>query len=207
MKLLKSIQSKLFESASSDSGLLHNSIVNIIRMTPEETKNKGEFLSINYSFSECQFGHVLIASTPKGICYLGFSDDEELAFQDVVRRFPNADFIQQTDELQQNGLKFFSQDWSNMAKVNLHINGTDFQFKVWEALLKIPMGTLSSYGQIAERIQKPKAARAIGTAIGSNPIAFLIPCHRVVQASGGIGGYMWGTKRKTEIIEWEAGLN
>ena len=205
--LLNKTKSTLFKTASSHSGLLHESIVNIIRMTPEENKNKGEYLKIDYSFLESQFGQVLIASTHKGLCYMGFSDDEELAFQDLQRRFPNADFIQKSNELQQNALKAFSLDYSEMDKVNLHLKGTDFQFKVWEELLKMPLGRLTSYGEMAKSIQKPKAARAIGTAIGSNPIAFLIPCHRVVQATGGIGGYMWGTNRKAKIIEWEEGFD
>ncbi len=86
----------------------------------------------------------------------------------------------------------------------MHLKGTDFQLKVWEALLKIPMGKLSTYGSIAKEIDNPKASRAVGTAIGDNPVAFLIPCHRVIQASGNIGGYMWGTTRKKAIIGWES---
>jgi AraC family transcriptional regulator of adaptative response/methylated-DNA-[protein]-cysteine methyltransferase len=98
----------------------------------------------------------------------------------------------------------FANDWSEVSKIKLHLKGTDFQLKVWDALLKIPKGQLSSYGNIAHEIQNPKAARAVGTAIGSNPVAFLIPCHRVIQSSGEIGGYRWGNTRKTAIIGWEA---
>ncbi|HLW10458.1 MAG TPA: methylated-DNA--[protein]-cysteine S-methyltransferase, partial [Fermentimonas sp.] len=104
---------------------------------------------------------------------------------------------------QKCSILFFSQDWARIKKIKLHIKGTDFQLKVWKTLLEIPLGKLSTYEEIAQHIQKPKAARAVGTAIGSNPIAFLIPCHRVIQASGGLGGYMWGEKRKTAIIERE----
>ena len=205
IQLLHKNQATLFETATSDSRI-HDAFVNILRMTPEEIKNKGELLTVNYSFSESQFGQVLIASTHKGLCYMGFSDDEELAFQDLQRRFPKARFIQQSNEFHRRALNFLSLDSREKSKIDLHLNGTDFQFMVWEELLKIPMGRLTSYGEMAISIHKPKAARAIGTAIGSNPIAFIIPCHRVIQATGGIGGYMWGAKRKVEIIEWEVGL-
>ena len=104
---------------------------------------------------------------------------------------------------QKNALFIFNNDWSKLPEIKLHLKGTDFQLKVWEALLKIPMGQLSTYGKVATAIQKPTASRAIGTAIGSNPVAFLIPCHRVIQSTGNIGGYMWGNTRKTAIIGWE----
>ncbi len=106
--------------------------------------------------------------------------------------------------MQQNGLFIFQNDWSKLNEIKLHLKGTDFQLKVWDTLLKIPMGQLSTYGNIAEQIGNPNASRAVGTAIGSNPVAFLIPCHRVIQASGNIGGYMWGNTRKTAIIGWES---
>lgn len=194
----------VFKSRLSGRGKLHDLFVKIERMTPEEYKNNGEKLSINYSFSESLFGNVLVASTHKGICYLSFADDEQLAISALEKRFPKAVFIQHTDDIQQNALQVFTQDWSNINTIILHLKGTDFQLKVWEALLKIPMGNLTTYGTIAALIQKPKAARAVGTAIGSNPVAFLIPCHRVIQSSGVIGGYMWGTTRKTALIGWEA---
>ena len=135
---------------------------------------------------------------------MGFSEEQNDAFIDLENRFPKATFIEQTDNIQQNALLIYSQDWSKINQVKLHLKGTDFQLKVWETLLKIPMGNLATYGKIAEKIQKPKASRAVGTAIGNNPIAFLIPCHRVIQATGSLGGYMWGTTRKTAIIGWEA---
>ena len=192
------------ESGLSATGSLHDLFVKIERMTPEEHKNDGEKLSINYSFSQSLFGNVLVASTHKGICYLCFADDEQLAFSELEKRFPKASFIQQTDDIHQNALQGFTAERSKINPVKLHLKGTDFQLKVWEALLKIPMGNLTTYGTIAALIQKPKAARAVGTAIGSNPVAYLIPCHRVIQSSGVIGGYMWGTTRKTALIGWEA---
>ena len=188
----------------SDTARLHDSFVEIQRMTSEECKNKGESLTINYNFAKSVFGEILVASTHKGICYMGFSDDKQIAFSELEKRFPNAGFIHQMDDIQQIGLQFFTQDWRKIHTIKLHLKGTDFQLKIWEALLKIPLGNLTTYGQIAEIIQNPKAARAVGTAIGSNPIAFLIPCHRVIQSSGVFGGYMWGTTRKTAILGWEA---
>lgn len=193
-----------FKSRLSSTGRLHDLFVKIERMTPEEHKNDGEKLSINYSFSQNLFGNVLVASTHKGICYLSFADDEQLAISALEKRFPKAAFIQQTDAMQKNALQLFTADRSKINTIKLQLIGTDFQLKVWEALLKIPVGNLTTYGTDAAIIQKPKAARAVGTAIGSNPVAFLIPCHRVIQSSGVIGGYMWGITRKTALIGWEA---
>ncbi|MBL4703440.1 MAG: methylated-DNA--[protein]-cysteine S-methyltransferase [Flavobacteriales bacterium] len=207
-KILEDNQSTLFDTAFetglSGTGRLHDLFVKIEGMTPKEYKNKGENLSINYSYEESLFGKILVASTNKGICYMGFSDEKNSAFFELEKRFPKAKFIQQTDEIQQNALLIYTQDWSKINEIKLHLKGTDFQLKVWEALLKIPMGNLATYGNIAKKIQKPKASRAVGTAIGNNPIAFLIPCHRVIQSTGMFGGYMWGSTRKTAIIGWEA---
>ncbi|NCA86531.1 MAG: methylated-DNA--[protein]-cysteine S-methyltransferase [Clostridia bacterium] len=182
----------------------HDVFTKIERMTPAEYENKEETLAINYNFTESLFGSILVASTRKGICYLGFSDDDEMAFSDLKKCFPKARFIEQTDDIHQNALQVFRQDWSNINRIKLHLKGTNFQLKVWEALLKIPMGSLTTYGNIAKIIRQPKAARAVGTAIGSNPVAFLIPCHRVIQSSGIFGGYMWGATRKAAMIGWEA---
>lgn len=207
-QILNNTQSTLFDTAYqtglSGTGRLHDLFVKIEGMTPGEYKNKGENLSINYGYEESLFGKILVASTTKGICYMGFSDEKNIAFSELEKRFPKANFIQQTDEIQQNALLIYTQDWSKINQIKLHLKGTDFQLKVWEALLKIPMGNLATYGNIAKEIQKPNASRAVGTAIGSNPIAYLIPCHRVIQSTGIFGGYMWGTIRKTAIIGWEA---
>lgn len=210
-QILNNSQSTLFETTYktglSGTGKLHDLFVKIERMTPEEYKNKGENLVIKYSFTQSKFGNILIASTHKGICYMGFSDNNEIVFSELQKRFSKAKFIQQTDEIQQNALQIDTQDWSKINKIKLHLKGTDFQLKVWEALLKIPSGNLTTYGNIAKSIHKPNASRAVGTAIGNNPIAFLIPCHRVIQSTGIFGGYMWGTTRKTAIIGWEASNN
>ena len=101
-------------------------------------------------------------------------------------------------------LLIFQNDWSKLPQIKLHLKGTDFQLKVWETLLKIPMSKLSTYGSVAEQIGNANASRAVGTAIGSNPVAFLIPCHRVIQSTGNIGSYLWGNTRKTAILGWES---
>ena len=191
------------ETGLSGTGRLHDLFIKIEGMTPGEFKNGGEHLTINHSFSTSRFGNILIASTTKGICYIAFADDAIKALTDLKNSFSNASFKQTADEFHQNILQVFSDDWQNLNQIKLHLKGTDFQLKVWEALLKIPMGQLATYGSIATHINKPTASRAVGTAIGSNPVAFLIPCHRVIQASGNFGGYMWGNTRKTAMIGWE----
>ncbi|MEJ7677450.1 MAG: methylated-DNA--[protein]-cysteine S-methyltransferase [Segetibacter sp.] len=110
------------------------------------------------------------------------------------------------DLTQQDVLYIFTHDWSKLNQIKLHLRGTEFQLKVWETLLKIPMGQLTTYGSIAKQIQTPNASRAVGTAIGANPVAFLIPCHRIIQSTGVFGQYHWGSIRKTAIIGWEAAL-
>lgn len=173
-------------------------------MTPGEYKNGGENLNINYSFAESPFGNIIVASTPKGICHVAFTGDETKALEALMNKFPNAYFKQMTDLIQQNALFIFTHDWNKLNEIKLHLKGTHFQIKVWETLLKIPMGQLTTYGNIAKHIESPKASRAVGTAIGDNPVAFLIPCHRVIQSSGIFGGYHWGSSRKTAMIGWEA---
>ncbi|RYC53106.1 methylated-DNA--[protein]-cysteine S-methyltransferase [Flagellimonas olearia] len=207
-QLLKERQATLFDTAQetgfSGTSRLHDLFINIEGMTPGEFKNGGENLTINYSFAESPFGPLLVASTPKGICHMSFIRDETQAFESLKSRFPKAKYHQMLDKNQQDGLFIFQHDWERLDQIKLHLNGTPFQLKVWETLLKIPMGNLSTYGSIAQKINQPKASRAVGTAIGNNPVAFLIPCHRVIQSSGQLGGYMWGPTRKSAIIGWEA---
>lgn len=192
------------ETGLSGTGRLHDLFINIEGMTPAEYKHGGKNLHIHFSFAESPFGNLIVASTQKGVCYMAFSDDEEKALEDLIAKFPNASFQRKLDLIQQHALFIFQNDWNKLQQIKLHLKGTDFQVKVWETLLKIPMGQLSTYGSIAESIGSPKAARAVGTAIGNNPVAFLIPCHRVIQSNGDIGGYMWGNTRKTAIIGWES---
>lgn len=182
---------------------LHDLFINIEGMTPAEYKNGGKNLAINYSFAESPFGNLLVASTGKGICQMAFYEDEPVAFSALQTHFPNAQFNQKLDLIQQNALFIFQNDWRKLHQIKLHLKGTDFQLKVWETLLKIPMGQVATYGVIAHTIAQPTASRAVGTAIGSNPVAFLIPCHRVIQSPGLFGGYRWGNTRKTAMIGWE----
>ncbi|TCD03985.1 bifunctional helix-turn-helix domain-containing protein/methylated-DNA--[protein]-cysteine S-methyltransferase [Pedobacter psychroterrae] len=206
-QLLKEKQVTLFDAAYetglSGTSRLHDLFVNIEGMTPAEYKNGGQNLHINYSFTQSPFGNVLVASTDRGVCYMAFEAAQAAGLEKLRVKFPNALFTNKTDEFQQNALLIFHSDWTRLSEIKLHLKGTDFQLKVWEALLKVPMGGLTTYGSIAQHIDTPGASRAVGTAIGSNPVAFLIPCHRVIQSSGAVGGYMWGSTRKSAIIGWE----
>ncbi|MEB0260608.1 MULTISPECIES: methylated-DNA--[protein]-cysteine S-methyltransferase [unclassified Mucilaginibacter] len=206
--ILKEQQATLFDAAFetglSGTGRLHDLFVNIEGMTPAEYKNGGKALSINFSYAETPFGNILVASTPKGICYMAFADDKDEAFNELYAQFPNASYYQVVDIAQQNALFIFKKDWSQLSNIKLHLKGTDFQLKVWEALLKIPMGGLNTYSTVANTLQMPTASRAVGSAIGANPVAFLIPCHRVIKSTGEFGQYHWGSTRKTAMIGWEA---
>ncbi len=206
--LLKESGTSLFEASYatglSGTGRLHDLFITVEGMTPGEFKDGGKNLQINYSYADSPFGDILVASTTKGICHLAFTDDPEAAFTELKNCFPNAQFQQKIDFIQQNALFIFTQDWSKLHEIKLHLKGTEFQLKVWETLVKIPSGKLATYGQIASHVRKPKASRAVGSAIGDNPVAYLIPCHRVIQSSGQFGQYHWGSARKTAIIGWEA---
>src|SRR5690242_1315856 len=178
--------------------------ITIEGMTPGEYKNGGENLNINYSYAETPFGDIIIASTAKGICHLAFITDEEDELRNLKQIFPNASFHQKTDLLQQNALKVFTQDYIDLKKIKLHLKATPFQLKVWQALLRIPFGSISTYSSLAKNIETPNASRAVGTALANNPVAYLIPCHRVIKSTGLIGEYHWGSTRKTAILGWEA---
>lgn len=194
-----------FESGLSGTSRLHDLFIKVEGMTPGEYKNGGEQLAINYSFAESPFGTIIIASTHKGICYMAFADgEEEVALQELKNQFPNAKLRQLSDTIQQNALFIFTQDWNKLHEIKLHLKGTAFQIKVWETLLRIPMGELSTYSGIAGKLNQPLASRAVGTAVAANPVAFLIPCHRVIRASGEFGNYHWGSTRKNAMIGWEA---
>ena len=193
-----------FETGLSGTGRLHDLFISIEGMTPGEYKNGGENLSIHYSFAESPFGNILAASTPKGICHMAFAEDEREALDALQKKFPKAAYRQIADLAQQNVLYIFTHDWSKLNQIKLHLRGTEFQLKVWETLLKIPAGQLTTYGSIAKQMRAPNASRAVGTAIGDNPAAFLIPCHRIIQSTGVFGQYHWGSTRKTAMIGWEA---
>jgi len=205
---LKEGKATLFDTAYdaglSGTGRLHDLFINIEGMTPGEYKNGGEQLEIQYSLTESPFGNILCASTHKGICHLTFSDDESSSMGELMSLFPNAKFFQASNPFQENALKIFHKQWDHLSEIKLHLKGTPFQIKVWEALLKIPVGELTTYGDLAKNISHPNASRAVGSAIGGNPVAYLIPCHRVIQSTGGFGQYHWGSDRKVAMIGWEA---
>lgn len=164
-------------------------------MTIDESNN----LSIKYYFEineENPFLNVLIASTNKGICYIAFYNNEENALVELSNQFPTATF----EEEQINDFSIFSQ---KQESYTFHIKGTDFQLKTWKELLNITFGTLATYQDLANKINQSKAHRAVGTAIGKNVIAFLIPCHRIIQSSGKFGNYKWSAEQKEKLIEWE----
>ena len=198
------------EAAAESSGLsgtsrLHDLFLQIEGITPGDYKKQGAELQLNYSTASCQFGNYIVASTSKGICHLHFYQDGQLALQELRGLWPKANLVPQQDILHQQVQQFFSNQLAPQAqKLPLHLRGTPFQLKVWEALLRIPEGRLSSYATLAQKIGHQQASRAVGTAIGSNPVAFLIPCHRVIKSVGGIGEYRWGSERKMAMIGWEA---
>lgn len=192
------------ETGLSGTSRLHDLFIKIEGMTPGEYKYGGNDLKINYSFSETLFGPILVAATNKGICHLSFVEDRAAALQNLKNQFPNASYQNLSDHIQRNALLIFTKDWNDIQQIKLHLKGTEFQIKVWEALLKIPMGKLTTYAGICSSVLKNKASRAVGTAIGKNPVAFIIPCHRVIRSSGEFGEYHWGTTRKTVLIGWEA---
>jgi AraC family transcriptional regulator of adaptative response/methylated-DNA-[protein]-cysteine methyltransferase len=204
LKAQETLFSVTHELGMSGTGRLHDLFITIEGMTPGEYKNGGENLVINYSFQQTSFGKILVASTSVGICFMAFHDDGSEDISALQMQFPAASYINKLDQLQQNALLFFQQKWTSLQPMKLHLKGTTFQLKVWETLLKIPAGAVTTYGQVSQAIEAPKASRAVGSAIGANPVALLIPCHRVIQASGNFGQYHWGSIRKTAILGWEA---
>jgi AraC family transcriptional regulator of adaptative response/methylated-DNA-[protein]-cysteine methyltransferase len=196
-----------YETGLSGTGRLHDLFIKVEGMTPGEWKNGGALLVISYSFADTPFGKVIVASTDKGICHMAFADEgEEQAFAQLKNIFPNAQYNQMVSSIQQNALFIFSQDWSKLDQIKLHLKGTDFQIKIWQTLLEVPIGGLTTYSTLAEKAGYTGASRAVGTAVGNNPVAFLIPCHRVIKSTGEIGQYHWGAVRKHAIIGWEAAL-
>lgn len=200
----QTIEEASFHTGLSSTSRLHDLFVNIEGMTPGEFKNEGQSLGICYHFIESPFGNMLVASTGKGICNLLFVENKDEGIAKLNQTWPSANITEGKDEHIKNLEKIFNSGWEDLDKIKLHLQGTDFQLKVWEALLKIPSGKLASYSDVAEQIGNPRASRAVGTALANNPIAYLIPCHRVIKKVGGIGEYRWGSTRKTALIGWEA---
>ncbi len=194
-----------FESGLSSTSRLHDLFVSYEAMTPAEFKSRGEGLTIHYGIHETPFGECLIAVTGRGITDLRFleNEDKEEVIEQLKEDFAKAEIISDNKFTRPFIQQIFYETGNNDTPVTLLLRGTNFQIKVWEALLKIPFGQMVSYNTIAQAIGSPNAHRAVGTAIGSNRLGYIIPCHRVLQKVGGIGGYRWGTTRKKAILGWE----
>jgi AraC family transcriptional regulator of adaptative response/methylated-DNA-[protein]-cysteine methyltransferase len=207
-KLLEGSRSVLdatYDAGLSSPGRLHDLFVKIEAMTPGEFKARGAGLHINYGFHPSPFGECLLAVTERGICGLGFVGSEGRAslLSDLQARWPKAHWEENSELTQPYINRIFGGGKPNRP-ITLVLQGTNFQLKVWEALLRIPMGSVVPYEDIANLVCSARATRAVGSAVGKNPIAFLIPCHRVIQKAGGIGGYHWGDARKKAMLAWEA---
>lgn len=183
---------------------LHERFLNIIRMEPEDHQNGGVPLAINYSVQHSLFGRMMVASTGKGVCRVSFLSEEEECITILENEFPEAEIRQEDMPDHINLANYFRKEGIPEAKINLHVKGTPFQISVWEELLRIPEGDLRCCADIAKEIENPKALRAVGSAVGKNPVAFFIPCHRIVPAAGDFGNYRWGINRKVAMIGWEA---
>lgn len=184
-------------------GRLHDLFVRIEAMTPGEYKHGGAELVIACSHAETLFGRLTIASTDKGVCYAAFADDDGAALADLARRFPRAALHRERTAAHRAVLRAFDVEADAIEEITLHLRGTPFELKVWESLLRIPGGHVASYGDVARAVGRPAAVRAVGSAVGRNAVAFLIPCHRVIRSDGALGGYRWGSARKAVMLGWE----
>ncbi len=211
-KLLKESRNVLdvsFETGLSSPGRLHDLFVNCEAVTPGEFKDQGEGLRIEYGIHPTPFGDILLATTARGICWLSFVKKEgpEQEIQNLQKSWPEGELCENASETKKLANRVFAISYNGSSKpqsFNLFLKGTNFQIKVWEALLKIPAGQVVSYEDVAAYIGKPKAVRAVANAVGSNPIPFIIPCHRVIRKIGEFGGYAGGTARKKALLGWEA---
>lgn len=200
----QTLQDISFEAGLSSASRLHDLFIKYEGMTPGEYKRQAAQLTIEFAFYDTIFGDCIIANTAKGICHIAFSDDSDDTLNTLHGCFPKAHLLEQRTALQASAAHVLNQPQNSLEAVKLHLIGTPFQLKVWRSLLSIPAGALCSYGALAQHISQPNAARAVGTAIASNPIAFLIPCHRVIRSTGEFGDYRWGAVRKRAIIAWES---
>ncbi len=198
------------ESGLSGPGRLHDLFVHVDAVTPGEFKNGGLGLTIRFGLHDSPFGRCLLAVTERGICGLSFVDEGAAAAEGAVAalraRWPAATLLRDPATTARMMAQIFPINALAEPKpVHLLLKGTNFQLKVWEALLRVPAGEVTTYEGVAQAIQRPTAARAVGSAVGANAIAYLIPCHRVIRKSGIVEGYRWGTVRKQAILGWEAG--
>lgn len=192
------------EVGLSGSGRLHDLFVRWEAMSPGDYARHGAGLTVYWGWFESPFGPAIVMGTDKGISGMGFSDEmgEEAAMEDLLRRWPNAEFVEDAMRLKPMVDAAFGVTSADNTK--LFLMGAPFQIKVWEALLTIPSGHVTTYSEIAHSIGNPKAVRAVGTAVGRNPISWLIPCHRALRKSGGLGGYHWGLPVKRAMLAYEA---
>ena len=189
----------------SSSSRLHDHFVRLEAVTPGEYKNKGKGLLIEHGVHPSPFGNIFVALTNRGVCRVAFLDNEDSEFQlsDLEKLWPLASFTNNNVATRAVVDAMFGAINTPDRPLSLHVAGTNFQVAVWRALLKIPPGNLVSYKQVAASLDSPQSSRAVGNAIGANPVAFLVPCHRVIQQSGATGGYRWGQARKQLIQIWE----
>lgn len=198
-----SILDTSFSVGLSGPGRLHDLLVNVEAVTPGEYKSGGIDLTIEYALHPTPFGECFIAVTERGICRLEFIDSvvDTMAAQRLKKAWPKALLQEEKVKTGKVIQQIFNSNHNPANKpLLLLLQGTNFQLKVWQALLKIPQGCVASYGYLADKLGQPNASRAVGTAIGNNPISYLIPCHRILRGDGGIGGYRWGIDRKLTIL-------
>ncbi len=197
-----------FEVGLSGPGRLHDLFVTHESMSPGEWKSGGAGLTISYGFHPSPFGTALVMATERGLAGLAFADgsEEQAALADMGRRWPQAKLVEDNARTAPLARRIFdSKLWRADRPLRVVLIGTDFEVRVWETLLKIPMGRATTYSNIAAKMCAPKAARAVGAAVGKNPVSFVVPCHRVLGKSGAITGYHWGLTRKRAMLGWEAG--
>ncbi|MEZ5817322.1 MAG: methylated-DNA--[protein]-cysteine S-methyltransferase [Hyphomicrobiaceae bacterium] len=206
-----SVLDAAYEVGLSGGGRLHDLFVDHEAMTPGEFKRRGEGLEMAYGFHETPFGDALVLATERGVAGLAFIDEDkgqsrQDALADMTSRWPRARFRETPEQTAQHAARIFDPArWSAEQPVRLVLIGTDFEIRVWQALLRIPMGRAVTYQDIARHLGKPTASRAVGSAVGRNPISFVVPCHRVLRGDGQLGGYHWGLTRKRALIGWETG--
>jgi len=197
-----------YEVGLSGPGRLHDLFVTHEAMSPGEWKAGGEGLTISYGFHPSPFGAALVMATPRGLAGLAFADpgEETAALADMRARWPKARYVADAHTTAPLAQRIFDSTlWRPEQPLRIVLIGTDFEVRVWETLLRIPMGRAATYSDIAAKVCTRKAARAVGAAIGKNPVCFVVPCHRVIGKSGAITGYHWGITRKRAMLGWEAG--
>jgi len=203
-----SVLDATYEVGLSGPGRLHDLFVTHEAMSPGEWKAGGEGLTLRYGFHPSPFGTALIMATERGLAGLALADagKERAALADMKARWPKAKYVEDAARTAALAARIFDPKlWRPQQPLRVVLIGTDWEVRVWEALLDIPMGRLATYSGIADRVKAPNAARAVGAAVGKNPLAFVVPCHRVVGKSGELTGYHWGLTRKRAMLGWEAG--